>query len=891
MAWYYGVNNSELYGSNFSSVLADAPPPLDDTYDEDDNEIVFRNEAKKSKKYNGENAAASIKKSNSSDEKFIDKSKRDGDLSNGENQAGGQGNLEEDSDFGDFAGFADFGSAFEQEKSGESQDWFANSTNSVKAANSQPGDDDDEFADFAAFEDNDASQNRGSIPNGGSKQGSSTANDFSNRDKNELGNKNLPSNGSYDVESDDEFGDFASTEVSTEKSGQSMSENHSNRNEIQKDCERSSTSQGRTCTENHVKSDGVNVVGETNHVQCNGDFADKKAISHSQESRVNHTLEISCNVNEESDDSQKEMSLSKQEEKLSNAVVKNEESTQLENLSVADKHEDYHPIDSSVAASESQEGQIRNTEEYEKTNNDSSSRKEKECTLKSDNKNTTNTNMSDSGKGERTLEAEIPTGNDDSDDDGFGEFADFSGFAIKPPSFDDDDEEEEEGYINEGKPDSPGISKPVSDPEDGDSLHMKAASVQDKNIDDDDFGDFGSFDEKCDQSNKGRTDFAAVDSKAKYSTNDNDVGEVNDDLEKFRSSDSEGRTLPSDNEDNNDFGDFGVFDSSANDSQKDTKNDNDFGEFGTSNYSEGNTSPSEDQDKDNFGDFGNFDSNAKELQKDEDGNDDFGDFGTSSSEGKTLPAKVQDDDFGDFGTFKSSAKDSKNDNDNSDDFGDFGNFESNTSKNSPKPENNDDFGSFESNSKDSQNDTANDNSFGDFGAFDTHAKDSLEKIEGDSEFRDFGGFESKVTDTPKGDEKNLKNVFKSKDNTEDFRTSDWQQNSEMKKNMKNANKSDDFGDFRSEIEDKASSFASFPASKTSTSESTRKNVTLKKKGTGSLYFVPDDNVIIKQVGDPLALCFTSELRHISHIQCDLLSTRVKKSLQRWVPDVVNITLV
>ncbi|KAJ7365299.1 hypothetical protein OS493_005403 [Desmophyllum pertusum] len=59
-----------------------------------------------------------------------------------------------------------------------------------------------------------------------------------------------------------------------------------------------------------------------------------------------------------------------------------------------------------------------------------------------------------------------------------------------------------------------------------------------------------------------------------------------------------------------------------------------------------------------------------------------------------------------------------------------------------------------------------------------------------------------------------------------------------------------------------------------------KNVDLQQKRTETLYFVPGGNVIIKQAGDPVSLCFTSaELRHISDCRCDVLSSRVGKSLQ------------
>ena len=290
--------------------------------------------------------------------------------------------------------------------------------------------------------------------------------------------------------------------------------------------------------------------------------------------------------------------------------------------------------------------------------------------------------------------------------------------------------------------------------------------------------------------------------------------------------------------------------------------------------------PAEDQDKEKFSDFDHFDSNTKELQKDKDSKDDFTEFGSPRLEGKNSTAEDQDDDFDDFGTFRSSGEDSKTDSNNyTDEFGDFGNFASSNSKNSLKHEDNDDFGdfsNFESNTKVNQRHNSNDNSFGDFGAFDSNAKDSQGKNESDGEFGSFGSFESKVTDLPKKKDENLSNVAKSKDGT-----SDWQQNIEKTKNANDSNKDDDFGDFSGENKEDDSSFASFPSSKT-LMESPRETIVPKEKLGESLYFAPGNNVAIKQVGDPVSLCFTTEVKHVSQSQCDVLSMKVKKGFQRWV---------
>lgn len=674
MAWYYGVNNSELYGSNFSTVLADVPPPLDDTFDEDDNEIVFPNEVNKSKKYSG----------NSRNEKFSDKSKFDGDLTNGMNKPGKPDHVEEDSDFGDFAGFADFGSAFEQESNGESQNWFASNENSIKTASGESANA-DEFADFAAFGDDKSSMNQEKITNGGLNQGESMAYVLNNHDKNEAGNEGLPSNGSYDIESDDEFGEFASTDLPTVKSEQTSLESDSKSHELQTDIEMSSLFQGKTCMEDKVKSDGVSVVSEeTGGVMSDSNVDDVKTVSHLLEIS---TPEFSNKFNKETNHVQKEISSSTQEGKVFHPVIKNGESVQFKSLSPAETRE--------------------NIEEEEKA--DSS------LSRKSDKVNNIKNNISDSSKVEHCSGGEEGHEDNNSDEDGFGEFSDFSRFSMRPPSLGDDDDDEKQCNA---QLDSPGVSKPAGSQEGTDSSFIKGVSVQDENCvidDEDDFGDFGSFNEKYDQSSIGDTDFPVEDSKQKYSPNDNGVAEVDDDFGNVHSSNSEGKTLPSNNEDNNDFG---VTDSSTKDSQKETNDDDDFGEFGFSD-SAGKLFPAVDQIKDKFGDFDHFDSNGEELKKDKDGNNHFSEFGSPTLEGKSLPAEDQDDDFDDFGSFRLSAGDSKKADDNcTDEFGDFGNFESSNSKNSQKCEGDDDFGdfsNFESNTKVTQEDDSNYNSFGDFG--------------------------------------------------------------------------------------------------------------------------------------------------------------------------------
>lgn len=910
MAWYYGVNDSELYGSNFSTVLADAPPPLDDTYDEDENEIVFPNEEKKLKKFNGATTAASSNKIHSSDEKFSDKSKHDGSSSRPPER---QSSVEEDSDFGDFAGFADFGSAIGQENSGGSRDWFSgdennvNSLPAVKTAASNQGHENEEVADFAAFPENEGSLNQENISNGGFEGNSNMSNNKEKYYNTE--NRNNSINGSYDMDSEDDFGDFASVEKSTGRSEKISTEHESKVVEIQPNLERSCASMERTCSESDVKSDRLAVKSERKIAHYNGDTADKEEVSHWEESAVNHTSEGFSNV-DKGPDNELGAKRDTNVENVSNAVAQDEESRPLDKTFVAVSHENNHPSDIDLSKPEGEDEKIKNNVEGE---------------------------ISSSNKGNEGLEnaTTLPEDNE-LNDDGFGEFADFTGPMIKQPSADNDDKEEEDELCDKQMPHSPVISVPAGDGNE-DSSCIQVTSVQHKGDGDDEFGDFGSSDKGHDQNYEKTTDFIAVDSRTDcLSTQKSDGDDDDDDFGEFGSSNNAGIMLPPEAQDSDDFGDFGSFKSETKDFQKVDDGKGDSEDFDNSN-SKRKTLPSKDESAGDFGDFGAFNSRTKDSHDDDDdGDDGFGDFGTFNSGEKTLQCEDQDDDFGDFGTFNSRTKDSHDNDDDSfgdfsasnseekslpkadhdkDDFGNFGVFDSSTKdsqkdsdmdnefgdfgsfeSNSKKDDNNSaDFGSFESNTKDGQSGYSNSERFADFGTSDSQAKDLSDKNESD-----FDGFESRVKDLPKGEQRNsdVKDIRSSelKDDSKfgDFnRTSDSSHKSQRKKNLqsdesvpsnsisKNINNSresrDDFGDFSSG-EGKQGSLATFP---TSRSESfPRRNEDLKQRGTSTSYFVPGNNVIIKQVEDTFSPCFISEQRHISLCHCDVLSSRVERSLER-----------
>lgn len=910
MAWYYGVNDSELYGSNFSTVLADAPPPLDDTYDEDENEIVFPNEAKKLKNFNGQTAASFSTNSHSSDEKFNDKSKHD----DGSGLPEGQVSVQEDPDFGDFAGFADFGAAFGQEKSGESRDWFTGdeiNTNSPRAVKTARHD--NEVADFAAFPDNGGSPNQENITNGSFERRNSNTIDYK-RNYNNSENRNSSINGSYDMDSDDDFGDFASVEKSTEGPEEVSTDSESKTIEIQPDIERGCGSMGRTSTESNVRSDEVDDNSRRKTAQCNGDTTDKEVVSHCEESTVKCMSEGFPNV----DKSQENAFGTKRDtdvKNVPNALAKDEKLMPLNESYVADKQKDNG--DSVLSETEKEKGKKESsTEVMILSINQKKESLENAVT-------SGNSRTFEHGSDNKTLSKD-----DELNDDDFGEFADFAVPPIKQMSIHDDDEEEEKKEEKLCDKQMPHSLVPAGDG--NDSSCVQVDSVQNKD-DDDEFGDFGSFDEGHDQNSKSTTDFIAVDSRTECMSTQN--GNDDDDFGEFGSSANAQNTfLP---EGSDDFGNFGAFKSEIKGMQKvdDGKDDSedfdisiskektspnedqstcDFGAFNSrtkdspnkdeDGFGDSDTScsgektvPREDQDDDDFGDFGSFNSRTKDSHENDDS---FGEFDTSNSGQKSLPKADQDNnDFSNFGASDTSTKDSQKDSDMDNDFGDFGSFESNTKTDE---KNSDDFGSFESNTQNDQSGNSNSDRFdADFGAFEAQAEDSSDKNENENEFGDFGSFESTVKDLPKEEQRssNVKDFHASelKDDGRfgDFRTSNSPQNSQKKKNVqidefgplnsasKNINNSreskDDYGDFSSE-EGKASSFASFPNSHSESSS--KRNEVSKQRGTLTSYFVPGNNVIIKQVGDAISPCFISEQRHISHCHCDILSSRVQQSLER-----------
>ena len=983
MAWYYGVNNSELYGSNFSTVLADAPPPLDDSFDEDYNEIVFRDDVNKSKKYSEKPVTSPVQRRQSSEEKLNDKSKLDGGVSKGENEHDTEGpeGVEEESDFGDFASFANFGSAFEQDSSsggGESQSWFTGDQNNMKsfqAWNAKSGqqeqsaqDEDDEYADFAAFQENESIKE--SIPDGGFDKQNSNSGWLNKSACEDTNSSNI--NGSYDLESDDDFGDFATTENTITCPGEISLKNGKEIIKSHPDVELSSAPQGRTSTEENYEYEEVSFNGKR-HVQCNGDLDGDKLDIHLEQPIGNHITDNQIhNVSEKDCNGLGESSLSEQKNELrteeatcqavpsenssssSGGDHKDHESRSLGTLSASLTCDEYHSSQSFASTCNEETKKVDKAHTLSSKNNGKEGSKNLEQLAK---KNDSAASLHNSVTCKQGTVGKLSPENVESHDDSFGEFADFNDHSSRQTFSDNNGDEE---FVDERNIDAK-VDKRVV----GGALHAKPALVEDKDHsdDDDDFGHFGSFEENHDKKYESASDSVATDATLTTTTNnknkpaksqvikdnsfeteaspaedkdndDDDFGHFGsfeenrtrkdekagdfvlgdskrkswsnenkdeDEFEGFGAFKSNSDGVPEDNNQNDSFGNFDAFNSEDKPLQTNAQSGDDSGDFGAFKSSAINSQKQNGDNDSDFGDFGSCKSNVKDSQNNGKNTDDFGGFG--SFESKARDSQIHDgnaNDFGHFGSFEANAKDSQKNNSNTDDFGDFGSFKANTKDPEKCNENTDDFGdfgNFVSNAKDLGRDP-NLDSFGEFGAFNSQAADCIKKSETDDDFGDFGTFESK--------EKALvPNENHGSSSGKSFNASETKANRQFKKNAPksefgtfssnstNLNTSretdNDFGDFSSGNEKKSGEFDSFSSSTTSLSISSNassgKNVDLKQQSTGfqdSSHFSPGINVVIKQAGDPISVCFTStsELRHISNCQCVILSTRVEKSLHR-----------
>ena len=159
---YYGINGSSQYGSNFSSVLANSPPPLDDTAEDEDEFLFSRTQ----------------------------KPRADGKI---EEEATG---INAEDEFGDFEAFADFKGS--ETSDSASTNWFTPTSEKQSSLTTEASgvagqaDSDDDFADFEGF-----------------RHANEVINDSTSSSKQPPNMPDGDQNGSASTTTDDDFGAFA----------------------------------------------------------------------------------------------------------------------------------------------------------------------------------------------------------------------------------------------------------------------------------------------------------------------------------------------------------------------------------------------------------------------------------------------------------------------------------------------------------------------------------------------------------------------------------------------------------------------------------------------------------------------------------------------------------
>ena len=953
MAWYYGVNNSQLYGSNFSTVLADAPPPLDDTFDEDDNEIVFKNDASKPKKQikEKENVSADLKKRHTDDER----SKVGSSVANGgnafhfEKEDQVSGSLEKKDDFGDFASFADFGSAFGRDEiSGDqSKGWFDDEGSSGKSFNAvnptgsqdeQPYSAGDEYDDFAAFQENET-KSQGNVCND------------SKQEDNDLveNNKIMPNNGRVGLETDsDDFGDFTSQSVNATQSSDvwNASADRSKGTRQLHGRELDSEEISDVCSSKI--SNNTNVGRQGNVARCNGSSIHKVSGDHRGENKESGSLRRSLDDVSKADggDVSEQHNIFKTENGSSQVSA----SDQFERPPVKDQ-ESLSKMSAEITDDQASETFPTHAKEAQILNN-------QENGLEKGRSN--NCNVCDSSEDPQGLPENT-----------FEKFANFHDNQVMEGSVDCS---KQEGYIddkinNSARMTSSCIDKATCGPLQRDDFLVESKHNCDA---DDDFGDFGAFQEnpilEKDQSRhdsvpKGFQESTLGKENKNGMDDDNFQGCLSknteldderegDDFANFTTFNHDGKPSFSNvQSSNDDFGDFGTFDSKDIDSQQDHNegakdfhtgdNDNGFGDFGSfesstrdsettenkndcEDFRESNTKDSpggfelnataslSKEITDDFGDFGSFEikNDCKDSLKSEDDADDFGEFGSFESKGES--GNNGEASIGDTSAFSSNAKGSQGNHDLNEDYDDFGRFKSeDISRDLPKPNNTDAFGgggSFESKSQVVGTEDGNDDNFGDFGSFESNTKPSQQEFPSnnfgsfkgqesctikngdDHNNADFSTFESeeKSLDSSVKDSNISKTQNKEEDTYEDFRTSKSPEfgGSKLSSKFGNMNVSSRQTGGLSERTNQQND-----GSKMVSFQRREPYVKVQRTQTAS-HFQPGGGVSMEQAGDPISVCFGSEQRVLpGSFQSDALLSKLDKGFHRLVKWIIGQTII
>ncbi|KAK2568678.1 hypothetical protein P5673_006655 [Acropora cervicornis] len=944
MAWYYGVNNSQLYGSNFSTVLADAPPPLDDTFDEDDNEIVFKNDVNKPKKQikEKENVSADHKKRHTDDD-FNERSKVGSNVANGgnafhfEKEDQVSGSLEKEDDFGDFASFADFGSAFGRDeiRGEQSKGWFDDEGSSGKSFNAvssmgrqdeQPYSAGDEYDDFAAFQENET------------KSQGNFCNDLNQEDNDSVeSNKIMPNNGRDALETvSDDFGDFTSQSVNATQSTNVWNAS-ADRSKGTRQLHRCELDSEEISDVTGSKISNTNVGRQPNAAQCNGSSVHKVSGDHRVENKESGSLRRSLDDVSKADGRD-----------VSELVLEQDNNLKTENGSSSDEFERPPVKDQESRSLSKMSAEVTDDQASETFPTHA-----KEARILNNQENGL-----EKGRSNNVCErSEDPQGLPENTSEKFANFHDNQVMAGSV------DCNKQEGYIddkinNSARMTSTCIDKATSGPSQRDDFLVESKHNCDA---DDDFGDFGAFQEnpilekdqtRHDSVPKGFQESTLGKENKNGMDDDNFQGCLSknteldderegDDFANFTTFNPDSKPSFSNVQSgHDDFGDFGTFNSKDIDSQQDHNegakdfhtgdNDNGLGDFGSfessvkdpetteikndfEDFRESTTkdspgefelnataSPSK-EITDDFGDFGSFEikNDGKDSLKSEDDADDFGEFGAFESKGES--GNKSEASIGDISAFSSNAKGSQGNHDLNEDYDDFGSFKSeDISTDSPRLNNTDDFGdfgSFESKSQVVGTEDGNDDNFGDFGSFESNTKPSQQEIPSnnfgsfkgqdscaikngdDDNNADFGTFESeeKSLDSSVKDSNISKTQNKEEDTFEEFRTSKSPEfgGSKLSSKSGNLNVSSHQTGGLSERTNQQND-----GSKIVSFQRQETYVKVQRTQTAS-HFQPGGGVSMEQAGDPISVCFGSEQRGLpGSFQSDALLSKLDKGFHR-----------
>ncbi|XP_031565979.1 aftiphilin-like isoform X2 [Actinia tenebrosa] len=771
--------SSNLYGSNLSTVYADGPPPLDDTLEEDDGEIVFRD--KSPRKESPEPKLVKDEKGTVSGESdFNPWSKNDATKD------------EAVDDFGDFSGFADFSSAFGGGDSNSQNDssWFKNGDNDQSSVTKFNHDFENHEAEISA-------SSRKNVKK--AEERTSKNDDF----------------GCFSGGDDSDFDDFCSFTSNSQHINTGKSEESSSKDsQTRKDSESKKTTNSDDLIKKvktiHGSSDKFHYSLEQNAKTSNFDSVDdfdefgsseggstlnQRSVPPINDSSNSHAQNITSGTHSamkptcfsDDDDDFGDFSSSSFDDdsggtaKTPELIIKSE--TNFSSQSKDKELQNTHLNGSSIESEHNPTDSKDNNEPVsipQHNGSETDLKKNEDISMSDRDKDFINTDQS---KENITLD-------DKDDDDEFGDFSASISSVTKTEetktkempsnSIVQDDDDEDFGKF--GSP--PSLSNLQGDDDDfGEFGAVAAPSKDNDKNDDDDFGDFGAASPPGLPSLHGNSD------------NEDEFGDFGSGINKpsSQSNDCDGE----------EFGNFGVLPTSTSAEEKPkTDNDDDDDEFGDF----GATFPSKEtgvakltateektksNDVDELGDFdaapvtsksnlhSSADAAAAAAAADD---DDFGAFGSAPATNKPdLHGNDDADDFGDFGSIPTTNNPDLHGNNDDDDFGDFGVASPTSQQNK-----NDDFGNFpevkQPNSKDSKSKSTSepsslesrvnppndeDDEFGQFDAAPSKSSDS-----------DFAGFKSSdktskgFADNSSMPQKSILSPFSATNNSQSFSNKD-----------------------------------------------------------------------------------------------------------------------